>query len=66
MLGPPSPSKTSMLAETSGGATGTGVGGGEEVAGAEEGIGRGKQKSILSPHIRKDKVPATRRFPLQL
>ena len=33
MSSPPSPSKTSMLVKTSGGATGTGAGGGEEVVG---------------------------------
>ena len=58
MSGHPSPSKTSMLAKTSGGAIGTGAGGGGELASAEEGMGGGKQKFTLSPHIRKEKVPA--------
>ena len=58
MLGPLSPSKSSMLVKTSGGMTGTGIGGGGEVVGADDGIGEGKQKSTHSLHIRKDKVPA--------
>jgi len=59
MQGPPSPtpSKTLMLATTSAGTTGTGAAGGGEVADAEDGMGGGKQKSTISPHIRKDIVP---------
>jgi len=40
------------------GAAGIGAGGGGEVAGAGIGMGGGKQKSTISPHIRKDNVPA--------
>jgi len=58
MKGPPSPSKTSMLVKTSGGTTATGATGGGEGVGAEDGMGGGKQKSTIFPHIRKDRVPA--------
>jgi len=58
MQGLPSPSKTSMLAKTSGGTAGTDATGGREVTGAKDGISGGKQKSTLSPHIRKEIVPA--------
>jgi len=58
MQGPPSPSKTLMLARTSGGTAGTGAAGSGEVVGSEDGTGGEKQKSSLSPHIRKDIVPA--------
>jgi len=44
--------------KTSGGAAGTGAGGGGEVVGARVGMGGGKQKSTFSSHIQKDNVPA--------
>ena len=71
--GPPSPSKTSRqveikgetagigagggVGEGAGGGVGEGARGGEEVVGAGVGMGGGKQKSTLSPHIQKDNVP---------
>jgi len=55
MHSPPSPSKTLMLAKTSGGTTGIGAAGGSS---AEGDMGARKQKFTLSPHIRKDIVPA--------
>jgi len=58
MSGPPSLSKTSMPVKIAGGTTGTGAGGGRGVVGAGESMGGGKQKSTLSPHIRKNNVPA--------
>jgi len=47
-----------MRVKTSGGAAGTGAGGGREVVGAGVGMGGGKQKSTFSPHIQKDIVLA--------
>jgi len=43
--------KTSILETTSGGIVGIGAAGGGEVTGTEDGMGGGKQKSTLSPHI---------------
>jgi len=49
--GPLSPSKTAVLMKVVGGSAGKVVGGGGKVAGAGIGMGGGKQKSALSPHI---------------
>jgi len=66
MQGPPSPSKTSMLAGTSRGAIGIGVGGGRGVVGAGEGMGGGKHKFTLSHISEKTTCQPARRFMLQL
>jgi len=66
MQGPPSPLKTSMLAGTSGGATGTCAGGGGEVIGAGEGMGA-ESRNPPSFHIsEKTTYQPARRFSLQL
>ena len=49
MQGPPSPSKTLMLAKSSGGKTRAGVARGGKVEGSEDGMGGGKQKSTDKP-----------------
>jgi len=47
-----------MLMKSLGGAIDKGAGGGGKVACARVGMGGGKQKFTLSPHIQKDNVPA--------
>jgi len=46
-----------MLMKSLGGVVGKGAGGGEKVASAGVGMGGGKQKFTLSPHIQNDNVP---------
>ena len=47
-----------MVVTGTGGSVGEGAGGGSEVVGAGVGIGGGKLKSTLAPHMQKDNVPA--------
>ena len=51
MARPRSPSNSSLLMKPLGGAVGEGAVEGGKVAGAGVGMGGGKQKSALSPHI---------------
>jgi len=55
---PPLPSKIVVLRVASGGTVCTGASGDEGVAGNENGVGGGKQKSTRSPHSWKDIMPA--------
>jgi len=48
--GPPSPFNTSISKSATGGMECTRAAGSGSVAGTEDGIGRGKQKTTLSPH----------------
>jgi len=56
--GPPSPSNTSTSETALGVTVGTGVTGGGRLTSTEDGVGGGKQKSIISPQNRKDIAPA--------